>query len=197
MSTIDRLKEKYKDLNIKGININEFINDHLDSNPDDKFKDISIAIGNRLYEEYGIPFKEGKRIRFSNNTSGFRGVYLDKMTNEWNVRVNVKRNKIFIDSLVNKKDAVIIRLIADLFFLGSKSRVVKTPNVFPDIEDFSISQILTRVKDTRCDISREELPYVVLNELLTITHIENISYNKSFFINYRHLSEFNIVNRIT
>ncbi len=45
-----------------------------------------------------------------NNTSGYKGVHFDNKSKKWQAQIRVNGKKIYLDSFLNKEDAVTIRL---------------------------------------------------------------------------------------
>lgn len=53
-----------------------------------------------------------------NNTSGIRGVKWDAECNKWYSQINIKNKRIFLGRFINKDDAIMARLRAELKYLG-------------------------------------------------------------------------------
>ena len=55
-----------------------------------------------------------------NNTSGTKGIYLDKRTNKWDARITIHKKPLFLGSFKDKENAIKTRQNAEIIFGGIK-----------------------------------------------------------------------------
>ena len=84
--------------------------DHKDRNPFNNRKD-------NLRKASFAENSQNSSIR-KNNTSGFTGVHWDKTYNMWIAQIGYNNKRIRIGSFVDKKDAIVARLNAELKYFG-------------------------------------------------------------------------------
>lgn len=84
--------------------------DHKNRNPLDNRKE---NLRKATAQENAI-----NRTKQKNNTSGFTGVFWHKQSNKWRARIKVNGKEIHIGSFVNKNDAIIARLKAEMKYFG-------------------------------------------------------------------------------
>jgi hypothetical protein len=81
--------------------------DHIDGNG------INNAIKNLREADHSVNAKN-QRL-FSNNSSGFAGVYWMKANEKWHARICVNRKSIHLGFFNNKADAVKVRIEAEIY----------------------------------------------------------------------------------
>ncbi len=93
--------------------------------PDPKEFDIDHIFGNQLdnrkeYLRICLHKENIRNIKIPvNNTSGFIGVYFRKDTGKWLAKIEVDTIVIRLGNFVNKEDAIIARLQAELKYFGN------------------------------------------------------------------------------
>lgn len=86
--------------------------DHIDRNPlNNRKNNLRPALKN----ENGQNHK-----KFINNTSGFSGVTWHKKLQKWNARISVNNQRVHLGYFINKEDAIIARLQAELAYYGNE-----------------------------------------------------------------------------
>ncbi len=105
---IDKKLYKYTRL-IMGAKSNEYV-DHIFGNTQDNRKEKLRVVTN---QQNGFNHKISKK-----NTSGFSGVEWNKKRKRWTARIKVNYKGIHLGQYVDKRDAVIARLQAELKYFG-------------------------------------------------------------------------------
>lgn len=84
--------------------------DHIDRN----------ELNNRRYNLRICTHKENCQNRgmYSNNTSGVKGVYWAKLIQKWTARIQIDGKNTNLGSFIEKEDAIIARLKAELQYYG-------------------------------------------------------------------------------
>ncbi len=76
--------------------------DHIDNNKHNN-KLINLR--------FATPQQNSQNAKLSNkNTSGSKGVFLDKKAMKWRAQININGKRIYLGSYINKEDAVNIRI---------------------------------------------------------------------------------------
>ena len=84
--------------------------DHINRNPLDNRKE-NLRKATRAENNRNCSISK-------NNTSGIIGLCWNKRNNNWRVRITVDRKVIELGSFVNKEDAIVARLKAELLYFG-------------------------------------------------------------------------------
>ena len=84
--------------------------DHINRNPFDNKKE-NLRKATRAENNRNCSISK-------NNTSGIIGVSWNKTNNSWRVRITVDRQTIEVGSFLNKEDAIVARLKAELLYFG-------------------------------------------------------------------------------
>jgi hypothetical protein len=102
-------------INKKGVNMAQLLTgkndiDHIDRNPMNNRRS-NLREATRSQQAMN-------RKKQSNNTSGFIGVYLNKRNNKWIAAIKIKGNAKHLGTFINKHDAIIKRLQAEVQYFG-------------------------------------------------------------------------------
>jgi len=98
--------ENYDSVDYKNIIVDHKNHDTLDN------RMINLRIATKQQNSFNE-----KMVR-KNNTSGFKGVCYDKVNNKWSVSIMYNRKNIKIGRYSDIKEAVTMRLMAELLFCG-------------------------------------------------------------------------------